>query len=240
MSNSISRLGKSIFDRSVVPILRYATAQVHPANLSTTLVNLAQMKAIETSVEYAEAAMPYALMFRRPAELWDFALNKICIAGTCAEFGVFTGGSINHFARKVPAIYGFDSFEGLREDWKGWVCTKGAFDLKGKLPKVANNVHLIKGWFHETLPDFLAQHPEPFAFVHIDCDTFEATEIVLKLIGPQLVPGTVIVFDEYFGYRGWQVGEFKAWKDYTQRTGTRYEYLGFSRHQVALQLRNVS
>jgi len=236
MANSIQRAGKFLLDRSLVPMLRYLSAQTQPAMLGSTLVNLARMRAIESSLLYAEAKMPDALMFTRRVELWDYALNKICLTGTCAEFGVFKGDSINYFAGRLPTVYGFDSFEGLREDWKGWVCPKGTFDLQGKLPKVKPNVRLIKGWFDVTIPDFLAQHPGPFAFVHIDCDTFEATEVMLSLIGSYLVPGTVLVFDEYFGYRGWQSGEFKAWMDYTERTGTEYEYLAFSAHQVALQI----
>lgn len=236
MSNRIKDAAKLLFDRSIVPLLRYVSNQTQPANLSDTLVNMAQMRAIESSVQYAEANMPYALMFKRRAELWDYALSRVTLAGTCAEFGVYRGDSINYFARKLPVLYGFDSFEGLKEDWRGYALTKGSFDLKGKLPKVRSNVHLIKGWFDATIPPFLAQHPEPFAFVHIDCDTFEATEVALGLIGRLLVPGTVIVFDEYFGYRGWQVGEFKAWADFAQRTGTQYRYLAFSRYQVAIQL----
>ena len=37
-------------------------------------------------------------------------------------------------------IHGFDSFEGLREDWKGHVFyPKGSLNLK--------NYHLLKTWF---------------------------------------------------------------------------------------------
>ena len=49
------------------------------------------------------------------------------------EFGVFSGTSINFFSQKINKnIYGFDSFEGLREDWLGTTVTKGTFDLKKK------------------------------------------------------------------------------------------------------------
>jgi predicted O-methyltransferase YrrM len=232
MPNLFKDAARRLLDRSLVPLLRYLSHHVE----TTTPVTLAQRRAVESSVEYAEAKMANALMFKRRIELWDYALSRVCVTGTCAEFGVFQGNSINYFAQKLPTLYGFDSFEGLKEDWTGYSLPKGHFSLKGKLPKVRKNVHLIKGWFDATIPTFLAQHPEPFAFVHIDCDTFEGAEAALNLIGPRLVPGTVILFDEYFGYRGWQVGEFKAWGEYTQRTGTEYKYLGFSTYQVALQL----
>ena len=49
------------------------------------------------------------------------------------EFGVFSGSSINFFSNKInKKIYGFDSFEGLKEDWLGTTVIKGTFDLKKK------------------------------------------------------------------------------------------------------------
>lgn len=170
--------------------------------------------------------------------LLDYALNKISVKGTCAEFGVNEGESINYLAKRLPEIYGFDSFEGLKEDWKG-VFAQGHFDRKGKLPRVAKNVHLVKGWFDETLPGFLKQHHGPFSFVHIDSDTYEAADTILTLLGPQFAVGTVILFDEFFGYRRWELGEFKAWNDYVERTGTEYEYLAFTSQRVAIQIRHI-
>jgi hypothetical protein len=239
MSNSLKRLGKSVLDRSIVPMLRYTIAQALPGSLDPTLYSLARRQAMETSLQYVDAKMADALMFKTRVRLWDYALSKISVTGTCAEFGVWKGESINYFAKRLSRIYGFDSFEGLREDWKGWDRPAGSFDLRGRLPQVVENVRLIKGWFNDTVPNFLVRCPEPFAFVHIDCDTFEATEVVLSLIGSHLTAGTVLVFDEYFGYRGWQCGEFKAWNNYVYRTNTEYEYLGFSSQQVALQIRSV-
>jgi hypothetical protein len=51
--------------------------------------------------------------------------------------------------------YGFDSFYGLQENWKGGWFSKNHFSLNGKSPKVNKNVKLIKGWFKNTLPIFL-------------------------------------------------------------------------------------
>ena len=42
------------------------------------------------------------------------------------------------------------------------------FDLGGVLPAVEPNALLVKGWFDRTLPEFLEQHSEPAALVHID------------------------------------------------------------------------
>ena len=62
------------------------------------------------------------------------------------EFGVYKGGMINHQAKKFPELdfVGFDSFEGLQEQWSGMAPEK-TFDLGGKLPKVRRNVGLVQG-----------------------------------------------------------------------------------------------
>jgi hypothetical protein len=103
---------------------------------------------------------------------------------------------------------------------------------------VLANVRLNVGWFDETLPRFLATESEPAAFVHIDCDIYESTQVVFDLLAPRIVPGTVIVFDEYFNYPGWQQHEFRAFQDFVARERRRYEYIGFSaeRGHVALRI----
>ncbi|NMC34775.1 MAG: class I SAM-dependent methyltransferase [Veillonellaceae bacterium] len=116
---------------------------------------------------------------------------------------------INNFiARQRPdqAIWGFDTFEGLKEDWAGSKFAKGTFDVAGCVPAVLPNVRLVAGWFHETLPRFFAEHRDKCAFIHIDCDTYEAAATVLNAVAARLVPGTVVVFDKYLGYRGWRQG----------------------------------
>lgn len=95
----------------------------------------------------------------------------------------------------------------------------------------------MKGWFDKTIPGFLAANAGSFAFVHIDCDTYPAAKVALDLIGGRIAPGTVIVFDEYFGYRGWRQGEYKAWQEAVAAHGFSYEYIGFCHQQVALVVR---
>ena len=67
-------------------------------------------------------------------------------------------------------------------------------------------------------------------------DTYEAAKIVFDLIGQRIQDGTVIVFDEYFGYRGWKIGEYKAWQEFVSSTNTGYEYIGFSTQQVSVRI----
>ena len=148
---------------------------------------------------------------------------------------MFEGRSIRFLASLTSeTIYGFDSFEGLREDWKGWAAAKGTFDMGGVPPEVPANVILVKGWFDKTLPHFLREHAEPFSFVHIDSDTYEAASLVLGAAADRFRPGTVVVFDEYFGYRGWRAGEAKAWQEFVAARGIGYSYLAFHDQAVAL------
>jgi hypothetical protein len=148
-------------------------------------------------------------------------------AGLVGEFGVGSGRTINHIASVLPdtQIFGFDSFEGLPEDWRPGF-PKGTYAIR-KLPAVFPNITLIKGWFHETLPAFLQEHSGIFSFLHIDCDLYSSTKTILELCQGRIQPGTVIVFDEYLNYPGWKDGEHKAFQEFVEETLLSYTYAGF-------------
>lgn len=48
--------------------------------------------------------------------------------------------------------------------------------------------------------------------------------------------GSIIIFDEYFGYLGWKVGEYKAFQELIQKKQLKYKYLGFSETSVAIEM----
>jgi hypothetical protein len=50
------------------------------------------------------------------------------------------------------------------------------------------------------------------------------------------VPGTIIVFDEYFNYPNWEEHEYKAFQEFIGESGLGYRYLGFARQQVAVRI----
>ena len=95
------------------------------------------------------------------------------------EFGVFKGYSTNIFASYVKDLYAFDSFEGLRDDWKGFYFASGKFNLNKKIPKLKKNVIPIVGWIKDTLEKFLTDSNK-INFIHIDVDTYETTLYLLK------------------------------------------------------------
>lgn len=151
--------------------------------------------------------------------------------GLWLEFGVFSGKTINHIAKMNPSqkIYGFDSFLGLPEDWRGNM-TKGYFDREGRMPEVQSNVALIPGWFSDTLPLFCENHVvgNYISFLHVDCDIYSSTVDIFDNLGEQIVEGTVILFDEFYGYDGWQNHECKAWEEFTSKNKIKYEYVSYA------------
>lgn len=154
--------------------------------------------------------------------------------GWVLEFGVATGRTLNHFARLLPQkrVVGFDGFEGLPENWTSRM--PQGFFARETLPRVRSNCELVVGWFDATLPNFRANRigKNPIALLHVDCDLYSSTVTVLDNLKDNIVPGTVIVFDEYMNYPGWQLDEFRAWQEFVKKHKIRYEYIGYvSRHQ---------
>jgi len=147
--------------------------------------------------------------------------------GLVLEFGVRHGNSIRQLAAlSNQVVHGFDSFEGLPEAWHDE--GKGSYSTKGLIPKVPENVTLHKGWFDETLPQFLAKYDEPIRLINIDCDIYSSTKTILGLLTPRIHAGSVILFDEYIGNQHWREDEFKAFQEAVKANNWKYEYLAFS------------
>ncbi|MEN3363680.1 MAG: hypothetical protein V7606_954, partial [Burkholderiales bacterium] len=138
------------------------------------------LRALQRSVDYIENTMPDALGFESQRELTEFALSAVQIEGHYLEFGVFTGGTIRFIAPRIGSrvIHGFDSFEGLPEAWSGFSLGRRAFDVGGRLPRVPANVRLHRGWFDDTLPQWVTANSGPVAFIHIDCDLYSSTQTI--------------------------------------------------------------
>ena len=146
----------------------------------------------------------------RKRVIWDYVLSRI-EGNIWAEFGVAGGHSACFFLKFLPEggkFYLLDSFEGLPEEWNGnkvgtFACNVPNFPDPGAIVK--------KGWFEDT-----ADLPDVLDFVHIDCDIYSATKTVLDKI--KVRKGTIILFDELWGYKyrdtfenaSWREGEYKA------------------------------
>lgn len=144
-------------------------------------------------------------------ELLRRVLDSYRPVGWAIEFGVYTGTSLAIIAEHMPVI-GLDSFDGLPEDWREGF-GKGKFRRTDR-PETPDNAMIVPGLFADTLPG-LTEHGLPdLGLVHIDCDLYSSTVTALHGIRHYISQGTVVVFDEFHGYDGWQDHESKAWDEF--------------------------
>ncbi|HET9140597.1 class I SAM-dependent methyltransferase [Actinophytocola sp.] len=191
------------------------------------------------SARFAWEHMPTSPTFPEPLETLRYALTLVEKDGMVLEFGVYSGKTLRVIAeaRDGKQVYGFDSWQGLPEAWRPNIGA-GSFTAP-EMPDV-EGAELIDGWFEDSLPPFLETHPGPVAMVHIDCDLYSSTKTVLDHVGPRLQPGTVIVFDEYFNYPGWQDHEHKAWMEFVERTGIEFTWESYTSNDEQVVVRVTS
>jgi hypothetical protein len=136
--------------------------------------------------------------------------------GLALEFGVATGDSLRIIARNRPGqTYGFDSFAGLPENWRQGF-RRGRFACD---PPAIEGAELVIGLFDDTVPGWFAKRdPADIGFVHIDCDLYSSTAIILAHMH-HLEPGTVVLFDELVGYPGWEQHEHRALLEWVASSG---------------------
>ncbi len=183
--------------------------------------------------------------FNSREQMYDY-LNKELIGGgpiDYLEFGVYQGYTIKYWstinANPNSRFYGFDSFEGLPEDWAGAFVRvpKGTFDTEGAIPECDDpRVAFHKGWFQNSLPVFLETFKvQNRLLIHCDADLYTSTLYVLCTLHSLLKPGTLIVFDEFSG----ATDEFRAFTDYTSSFLLKYRVVaqvGSQCDQLAVQV----
>jgi hypothetical protein len=200
-----------------------------------------RQRAVERGVDYILSDQRFDNMqvsLHNAATLTS-ALKAVTLDGALAEFGVYKGSSLTQIARFFPdrTVHGFDSFVGLPTAWGGTSKGAGAFDVGASPPELpVSNVQFHVGWFDDTIPVFAQNHSGPFAFVHLDADLYSSTSSVLTRLSDWFVPGTVVVFDEYFGYHGWQHHEHKAFQEFLSRTGISFEAISLGHMNLAVRL----
>jgi tetratricopeptide (TPR) repeat protein len=188
------------------------------------LVNYAHLESWNWVKSYTSK---YPLLFWQKDDGFCYAFDAAKIDGLILEFGVGHGASIRKLASMTDrVIHGFDSFQGLPESWSH--LPKGAFNANGEVPLAPNHAKFHVGLFDQTLPPFLIEYKESIKFLNIDCDLYSSTKTVFDLVEKRIVSGTVIFFDEYFGYHDWHNHEFKAFQEAVKKNGWRYDYLAIN------------
>lgn len=158
----------------------------------------------------------------------DFIQNE---NGLVCEFGVASGRSLRMTQEMLPLdipIHGFDTFTGLPQPWGNEPA--GAYSTGGTIPNIEGKVCFHQGLFKDTIPPFLksVNVDRPLAYANIDCDLYGSTVDILEAFHGRIVPGTILVFDEYLCHPTWRQDEFRAWRECCKRFGWNYEYLAFS------------
>jgi O-methyltransferase len=135
----------------------------------------------------------------------------------------------------VRRVVGFDSFEGLpsSDDHPRWkagmfrvnhsfhpICKPGEKVTPSLILALFQQYQLPvpsieAGDFSETLPRTIGTKYKQAALVHIDCDLYDSTRTVLFGLEPILQEGTVLLFDDWFHFRGSkEKGEQKAFFEF--------------------------
>lgn len=148
------------------------------------------------------------------------------IAGAFVECGVFKGSSLARFAmfrhlfesEETRALIGFDvfgkfpetAFDPDKDRRERFIQSAGDQSISvEQLQKVlaakgcGNNVTLVVGDICHTVPAFVAEHPElRIALLHVDVDILEPSQVVMNVLAPLVVPGGVVVLDDYGMFPG--------------------------------------
>ena len=120
--------------------------------------------------------------------------------GDFAELGVYKGGSARLLSYLTDnRVYLFDTFDGMPDTDIVDKHQKGDFNdtslesVKAYLSD-RNNVTLMPGFFPETTKGIDTK----FSFVHIDADIYQSTKDALEYFYPRLLPGGILMFDDYY------------------------------------------
>lgn len=159
-------------------------------------------------------------------QLFDLVGQQV---GSCnvlyLEFGVFKGDATRYWSKLLlnptSKLHGFDSFEGLPENWLPHR-PKGFFSMDGTRPHIGDErVEFFKGWFDETLPKYKCP-PHAVLVINLDADLYSSTIYVLRALRDEIVLGTYIYFDEFNH-------ELPAFDEFINETGMQFSLVGVTR-----------
>jgi hypothetical protein len=173
-------------------------------------------------------------LFQRTVDLpGDIVELGVYRGATLMAFANFM--EIRNMGDRHKKVIGFDNFAGFGaiDEKDGQVSEKedkrvGGFDSgnfetplrdaiaifdQDRFIPYKPRVHLVKGDIEETLPRYFEENSGiRLSLVHFDVDLYRPTLVGLEHMWPRVVPGGVVIFDEY-GIPPWE-GESKAVDEY--------------------------
>ena len=151
------------------------------------------------------------------------------------EFGVWRGEAFQYLIKTFKKGYGFDTFEGLPEDWHEEKA--GTYSSDGNIPKIKGGEFIV-GKFDDTLPMFFSE-PRPIASViNFDADLYSSTICALNQSKPVIDQHTILIFDEFIMNPNWEQDEYKALEEFCLENSYTYDVLAvsFATKQLAVRL----
>ena len=173
-------------------------------------------------------------------QLYEYVISRSTLGDEpfdYVEFGVSAGHSIRWWSERIchpdSRFYGFDTFEGLPENWGTF--RKG--DMNSMIPQINDKrVRFFKGLFQDTVPVFVKETflSQRRKVIHLDADLFSSTLYALTSMAPLLNSGDILFFDEF----NVPNHEFLAFKIFTESYYVKTELLGATNnyYQVAFMI----
>ena len=141
------------------------------------------------------------------------------------EFGVWMGDSFKYLVPHFSEGFGFDTFQGLPEDWG--VVPKGTYSSNGRIPDIQNSTFVV-GEFDQTLPEFFSEKRELGGLINFDADLYSSTYTALANSKRIIDEKTILVFDEFIVNENWEEDEYKAFNQFCDEQGYEVEVLAVS------------
>jgi O-methyltransferase len=145
-------------------------------------------------------------------ELWSLVQTGSDLDGDILEVGVWRGGSAALLARAAQStspgarVFLCDTFRGVVKGsscdstYRGGEHTVSRAAVDGLLARLGlDGVTVLEGVFPEETAAALGDNVR-LRLCHVDVDVYESARDVLHWTWPRLVPGGVVVFDDY-GFR---------------------------------------
>ena len=151
------------------------------------------------------------------------------------EFGVWRGEAFKYLINTFKKGYGFDTFEGLPEDWHNEKA--GSYTSQGAIPKIKGGEFIV-GKFEDTLPKFFSEAKPMASIINFDADLYSSTICALNGASSVIDQKTILIFDEFLINPNWEKDEYRALEEYCVENNYKYEVLAvsFFSKQVAVRL----
>lgn len=201
-------------------LIRYGltlAGQWSPARIPAVLNGAANFLETGRQLRYHGLVVPLRVPER--TDLFDTAIPSMARGHTVyLEFGVYQGDTMRYWAQHLEnpdaRLIGFDSFDGLPEDWTRDAGV-GHFSMSGKTPDISDpRVTFVGGWFDDTLPSFALPDNECL-FLNVDSDLYSSAATVLTWAGDRIKVGDFLYFDEFHD----RLHEGRAFYEYLDATG---------------------